>query len=344
MFSEPSKAIDLIHDILSCTPSCDVENIIGYSREHRPIQAYSIGQGSLNISLIGGCHADEPVGPRLLRHFVAYLQSLSPANPLLTNFIWWIIPHTNPDGEIKNKSWYTDDDDEYDCMTYLKHVIREPPGDDVEFAFPFDSHDKNTRPENIAIYNWWQSAPHPFNLHVSLHGMAVGVGPWFLVEKDWWPRCNHLKILCNSKVIELGYDLHDVERNGEKGFYRLDKGFCSRPDSRAMRQYFIEQNDLDMAEKFRPSSMETIRAFGGDPLTLVSEMPLFIVPPESSGHTTIQEWKKKIHEWRGNKTGDSPDWAKEMNIRPFPIRDQMILQWTFIAGGIKVLLEQNKSS
>ncbi len=328
-----------IHDILDSNPDDRRRDaVIGFSREKRPIEAFRLGDGLLRISLRGGCHADEPVGPRLLRHLVAYLQSLSAANPLLTNFTWWIIPHANPDGEAQNQSWHTDTDDEYDCLTYLKYVIREPPGEDVEFAFPTDRNDNRTRPENIAIYNWWQSAPHPFHLHASLHGMAVGAGPWFLVEKDWWPRCNQIKILCSSKVRELGYDLHDVERHGGKGFYRLDKGFCSRPDSRAMRRYFIEQNDFDMAKKIRPSSMETIRSFGGDPLTLVSEMPLFIVPSESSDHTTIHEWKKKIHEWRQHKPGNSPDWAKNINVKPFPIKDQMTLQWTFIAAGVKALL------
>ena len=275
---------------------------------------------------------------------VTYLQSLSSDDPWLTHFTWWIIPHTNPDGEIKNKLWYTETDEQYDCLNYFKHVIREPPGDDIEFAFPNNSRDNDTRPENIAIYNWWMSAPHPFHLHASLHGMAIGAGPWFLIEKEWWPRCRRLQKICTSRVAELGYKLHDVQRHGEKGFFRLDKGFCSHPDSRAMRQYFINQNDLEMAEKFRPGSMETIRSFGGDPLTLVSEMPLFIIPSVSSDDTLIREWKKKIHDWCKHKSGNSPDWAKDISITPMPIKDQMKLQWTFITGGINVILDQISES
>ena len=40
------------------------------------------------------------------------------------------------------------------------------------------------------------------------------------------------------QVGELGYVLHDVERGGEKGFHRIDEGFTTRPDSRAMKAHF----------------------------------------------------------------------------------------------------------
>ena len=82
------------------------------------------------------------------------------------------------------------------------------------------------------------------------------------------------------RVRELGYRLHDVDRGGEKGFHRIDEGFTTRPDSRAMAAHFEALGDPATAALFRPSSMEYVRSLGGDPLTLVSEMPLFLVPPE----------------------------------------------------------------
>ena len=45
-----------------------------------------------------------------------------------------------------------------------------------------------------------------------------------------------------------------------------------------MSEYFMAAGDPVTASLFRPSSMETVRSLGGDPLTLVSEMPLFITP------------------------------------------------------------------
>jgi hypothetical protein len=45
-----------------------------------------------------------------------------------------------------------------------------------------------------------------------------------------------------------------------------------------MREHFTEQGDDEMAARFRDSSMELVRSLGGDPLCLVTEIPLFLVP------------------------------------------------------------------
>jgi hypothetical protein len=174
--------------------------------------------------------------------------------------------------------------------------------------------------------------------------MGFAAGPWFLIEEAWKDRCDLLKERCVARVHELGYVLHDVERNGEKGFFRLDRGFCTRADSRYMREHFMQQGDKEMAALFRPSSMETIRSLGGDPLTLVSEMPLFITPGvgEELGppDPVAREWKERIDGWRAQvHRADGPEAvsaaAEAGGLRPMPIRDQMILQWTFIAAGLE---------
>ncbi len=109
---------------------------IGRSREGRPIRAFRLGRGPRRVSLIGGCHADEPVGPRLLRHLAGYLASLPERDPLLHSYEWWVLPHVNPDGEERNRAWHGDDDPAFDFTTYLGAVSRELPGDDIEFGFP----------------------------------------------------------------------------------------------------------------------------------------------------------------------------------------------------------------
>jgi hypothetical protein len=78
---------------------------IGRSREGRDVLACRLGRGDLHVSLIGGCHADEPVGPALLRRLAAYLTALPPDAPPLAAESWWIVPHVNPDGEVRNASW-----------------------------------------------------------------------------------------------------------------------------------------------------------------------------------------------------------------------------------------------
>jgi hypothetical protein len=293
---------DRILAILSSRPVTeDTGEEIGRSREGRPIHAWRLGSGSRRVSLLAGCHADEPVGPRLLRHFASYLTGLQEDDPLRADYEWWIVPHINPDGAERNRSWQIETAVFYDLPEYLTDVVRELPGDDIEFCFPRDSDDDGARPENRAVYDWWRSAKGEFDLHVSLHGMGFAAGPWFLIEPEWKDRCALLKETCAARVHELGYTLHDVERQGEKGFFRIERGFCTRPDSRFMREYFIEQADA-VADLWK---------------------------------TRIEEWRAQLAEDGDPKTVAAE--AAAQGLRAMPVHDQMALQWTFIVAGIEQL-------
>ena len=343
---------ELFEDIIAePAPSCHNGEIIGYTRQGRPLLAYRFGRGRYLVSLIAGCHADEPVGPRLLNHLVGYLEKLGPDLPLFENFQWWIVPHANPDGEQANRQWCTGRDQVMDLVQYLTHFKRELPGDDMEFGFPRDEDDIEARPENRSIAQWWKKADRPFHLHISLHGIAFAAGPWFLIEPAWALRCEELKAVCGRAVKEMGYRLHDVDRQGEKGFRRLEKGFCTRPDSRAMARYFLDLKDESTAGKFRPSSMEAIRTLGGNPLTLVTEMPLFILPKvgETLGPPDPEalRWKERIEGWkaaiiRGEEVEESiRREAARHGLKVMPVRDQMQLQWILIAAGVQQVQLEN---
>jgi hypothetical protein len=325
--------------------------VLGQSREGRPIHGYRFGPARVDgprVSLLAGCHADEPVGPRLLRHLVAYLAALESADPLVAELEWWIVPHINPDGEVRNTSWQTAGAESYDFAPYLGAVVRELPGDDIEFGFPRDARDPGSRPENRCVYDWWSTAAGPFSLHVSLHGMSIAAGPWFLLDRAWVSRCRTLIARCRDRTHALGYGLHDVERQGEKGFDRIERGFCTRPDSGAMQAFFEERGDLETARLFRPSSMETVRslsgAHGGDTLTLVSEMPLFLTPGVGDflgpPDRAAERWKSRIEGWREALAGADGllrvrDEAAAAGLRPMPVKHQMALQWEFITAGIE---------
>ncbi len=337
-----SQAADILQ---SHPPSVAGKIHLGTSRENRPIIGHRLGNGPAAISLIGGCHADEPVGPRMLNHLVSYLGALPSYDPLISDFDWWIVPHINPDGEARNRKWYRDTDRRYELLGYLEHVVRELPGDDIEFGFPEKNDDESSRSENRAIYDWWKEAGE-FALHISFHGMGFAAGPWFLVEEAWRGKIDQLKLRCTDTVDTMNYQLHDVQRHGEKGFVRLDRGFCTRPDSKNMKKHFLERGDPETAAKFKPSSMETIRSFGGDPLTLVSEMPLFITPGVGVDlgppDPMAEQWKSKIANWsvRARAENHDPDLADEIDqsdIRPMPVKDQMILQMAFLAAGIEAI-------
>jgi hypothetical protein len=335
-------------DAILASPVKVPGQVIGYSREQRPIHAAVLGNGPVHISLIAGCHADEPVGPRFLRKLFAFLDSLEPGHPLLTHYRWWLAPHANPDGEVVNMRWYSDEDDLFDMDRYLRYVERELPGDDVEFGFPEGPGQAGLRPENNALYEFWLNAGAPFHLHGSLHGMMVAGGPWFLMEKEWIPRSQTMRRLCLEEVAHMGYALHDVDRNGEKGFFRISEGFCTRPDSGSMREYFEAQNNLEMSRKFNPSSMEAIRGIGGDPLTIVSEMPLFILPNLPSmlrwPHPVWEEWNSRLQSWKTHLRQHKQDTEGDQIIHkeilasgiiPMPVPHQMRLQWRFITAAIE---------
>ena len=331
---------------------CDKKHIIGYSRNQRPVYGYKFGNGPFYISLLAGCHADEPTGPRLLKHLTAYFSGINEDHELLGRFTWYIVSHANPDGEAVNLQWYSYSDDYYYLGSYLHHVQREAPGDDVEFGFPDDQNDA-LRPENEAIYKFWKTADRSFDLHISLHGMAKSYGPWFLIEPAWKERSSIIQQTCRDQTKNMGYSLFDIDRRGEKGFFRINPGFATRPDSKYMKKFFIENNQPEMAEKFHPSSMESIRSLGDDCLTLVSEMPLFILPKENEDiswpNPGLEKWKEKLAHWQHlivqGKLNENEvdDASKKEGIKGMFVHDQMKLQWTFLIAGIyQVLMKKTE--
>ena len=324
------------------------------------------------MSLLAGCHADEPVGPRLLRRAVDDLLAGPDGEELRRRATWFVIPHINPDGAAANAAWQPPHAERYDFADWLRHRERELPGDDIEFGFPRGEIDARARAENRAAWQFWRGAA-PFDLHVSLHGMSVAAGPYFLVERSWWPRFGDAARHLARQVESAGYTLHDVEREGEKGFHRLARGFCSRPDSRAMRRHFLDLGDPETAARFRPSSMEAVRALGGDPLTLVTEMPLFITPGVGAElgppDRALVRWRERIAAWdarireaeadagAASRSGTVADAvpatggvalarvqeavrreAAEAGLRPMPVRDQMRFQWAFIRAGLRAVM------
>ena len=246
---------------------------LGDSEEERPIAGAVLGEGEQAVSLIAGNHADEPVGPLLLRQMVLDAARRPEVwESLLGQFRFVIVPHTNPDGEARNRAWM---EEWPDPLSYLRHRVREAPGRDLEFGFPA------MRRENRLVSNFLKSqAPTGgYALHASLHGMALAEGAQLLIERHWSFRTTSLRDGFREAVHDEGLSLHDHNRFGEKGFFYLGPGFNTTPEGTAMRTFFRAQGEEEMAERFHDSSMEFVRSLGGDPLCLVTELPLFVVAP-----------------------------------------------------------------
>jgi hypothetical protein len=318
---------------------------LGRSRRGVEIEGYRFGRGALHVSLIAGCHADEPVGPAMLRRLAAYLAERPADDPLLAAATWSVVPHVNPDGEERNAAWSAEtlpavdprggEDRVYDLHLYRKHVVRELPGDDMEFGFPRGADDTGARPENRAVAAFLAEGA-PFHLHASFHGMAFATGPWFLIEEAWIDRTAPLREAMRRTVRAMGYQPFDVDRGGEKGFHRIDEGFTTRPDSRSMIRWFESRNDPGMAAKFRPSSMEFVRSLGGDPFTMVSEMPLFLRPLEEgeTGRPDDPRFRAFLDRISGQPAEAVRAEMARSGVRGMPIRDQMRLQLAFLEAAL----------
>ena len=241
----------------------EVKNI-GASRDGQAMFGLKVGRGEKHVSIIAGSHADEPIGPLTAQLLPLVLRDSF--SDLLDAYTFYIVPQMNPDGADNNRAWFADPPD---FAQYVMSAIRETPGDDIEFCFGDDG-----RPENLAAMAFLREGA-PLAAHFSLHGMGFAEGAWFLVCKEWADRAAPYMDVLEGFVRRMQFPLHDIERNGEKGFNRIRKGFCTTPTSVAMREFFEAQNDNAMAEKFLPSSMEFVQSLGGDPMCVVTEMPLF---------------------------------------------------------------------
>jgi len=349
---EVGPLADEVEEILATEPRPAGGVEIGRSREDRPIHAWRFGDGPVAVSLIAGCHADEPVGPELLRRLCAWLGGLAAAHRLLNGYRWSVVPQVNPDGERRNAAWSRvtlavpdhrgATDRGFDLTAYLDGVVREPPGDDVEFGFPRAAGDTDARPENRAVADFLATGA-PYALHASLHGMGFAPGVWFLLEEAWEERTSALRRVLARHTRSMGYPLLDVDRRGEKGFRRIAEGFSTRPDSRAMTAFFESRGEAETAALFRPSSMELARSLGGDPLTVVSEMPLFLLAPEERGGPPFRpgtEGARELRLWLDRlvaEAGEKPDRLAGRGVRPMPLGDQMRLQLALVDQSLRTV-------
>lgn len=324
----------------ACAEHADLATFhaLGKSEEGRPLYGVVLGRGEERISLIAGAHSDEPVGPETLRTFVLEgLRQRERLHPLFERFRFVVVPHVNPDGEARNRPWIT----QWPSLpAYLRHAFREPPGRDLEFGFPA------MRPENRAVSAFLE-AHAPFWLHASLHGMGVAEGVQLLIERRWTFRTERLQEGFARAAEEAGLSLHDHNRKGEKGFFYVAPGFTTTPEGEAMRAFFRAQGDEAMAGRFHDSSMEFARRFGGDPLCLVTELPLFVIDPRTphepghpANYLALRARLPGLREQaRQGDEGAIASAAEAFGLRPLPLRTAQRLQLRTIHLGLETVAE-----
>lgn len=259
--------------------------VIGRSREGRPLHALRVGEGPITVAAIAGAHPDEPVGSATCLHLANRLASDPHLAWLRERITLHLVPQANPDGSAKNARWFPSWDSrdvesparvpplrggaprKPSIKDYLKWVQRDLPKDDVEFGFP------NARPENEAIARWFDQIGR-IDHYVSLHSMFLGGGALFLVTaKDMNSAQPKLRFLL-ERAQAVGLPLHDKDRAGQKGFHRISAGLQTAPTAEAMKQFFQAGGAEKVAKEFLLNSMQYVERNNGCPLAFVSEIPL----------------------------------------------------------------------
>lgn len=304
---------------------------IGRSREGRPLYGVCFGTGAFPVSIIAGSHADEPVGPMTAQALPFILVESFPE--FLEYCTFRVVPQMNPDGAERNRECFKSPPD---LNSYLRHVVRELPGDDIEFGF---AEAAEARPECRAAMAFMRGGLPPL-LHASLHGMGYAEGAWFLLCKEWAEAACPLMDAMTSLCSHMGFPLHDIDRKGEKGFTRIRPGFCTTPTAVAMRAHFQAIGDLATASLFQPSSMEFAQSLGGNPLCLVTEVPLFLIHGESTLDDPIYwRFRNAVSEARASGGFESLEYG--FNVQAVPIAFQMKLQLAYLLLGIDLAVEAN---
>lgn len=319
----------------ACARHSDIASFreLGPSEEGAMLYGVVLGTGATPVSLIAGNHADEPVGPETLRSFVVNgLAHRRKMEPWFRRFRFVVVPHTNPDGEARNRSWM---EQWPDPKAYLQHAVREKPGRDMEYGFP------SMRPENEHVSAFLRERG-PFALHASLHGMSAGEGALLLINRPWTFRTQHLRDDFVAAAAAKGLPMHDHNRKGEKGFYWIEAGFQTTPRGDAMRTFFRAKDDSAMARRFHDSSMEFVASLGGDPLSLVTELPLFLIRNDgSTGHRPDRylELREQLPEIRLRL--DRGEGVEELlapfDLRPVPLDVAMHLQFRALELGLRAV-------
>ena len=292
-----------------------------------------LGTGPTTVSLIAGNHADEPVGPETLRSFIVNgLAHREKMAPWLRRFRFVVVPHTNPDGEARNWPWI---EQWPDPEAYLRHAVREKPGRDLEYGFP------DMRPENECVSAFLREHG-PFDLHASLHGMSAGEGAMLLINRPWTFRTQSLRDDFVEAAAAEGLPMHDHNRKGEKGFFWIEPGFQTTPRGDAMRTYFRAQGDDAMVRRFHDSSMEFVASLGGDPLSLVTELPLFLVRGDDSPEHRPDRYlqlRERLPEIRARleQGADVGTLLAPFDLQPVPLDTAMHLQFRALELGLRAV-------
>lgn len=347
-FRTSEEVFEDLRGICEANPDLASFEVIGRSEEGRPIAGVTLGVGPRTATLVAGAHADEPVGPETLRTLILeglgardWLAEGEGLHDLFEQVTFRIVPHINPDAEARNQPWI---EVWPDLGAYLRHRVREQPGRDVEFGYPV------MRPENAAASRFLFGY-EPIDLHMSFHSMGVSEGALLLVERRWIDRSAGRQVAESflEAAATRGMRPHDHDRGGDKGFVYGGPGVWSTPEGCAMREHFLEADDMETASKFFLSSMETAVLTGRDPetgetpLCLVTEVPLFHLAAEYDHESGVPglltRYKERLPRLQSlaREGGDLTEEVAEFDLHPVKLETAVGLQLEALEAGLRAI-------
>lgn len=177
---------------------------IGYSRLGEPLDMLSIGDGREHALVIGGPHANEPVG---------FLTVLRLAKLLCEGerhgFTWHLIGCVDPDGARLNEGWYAGP---FTVAHHHRHFYRPALADQPEWTFPVDAgakHFDRPLPETRALMRVIDDLRPGFLF--SLHNADFG-GAYFQISRPLPGLAGELAALAVSHGVPL--DLAPIDTVG----------------------------------------------------------------------------------------------------------------------------------
>lgn len=253
---------------------------IGQSLQGRPLHGITVGAATAPlVTIVAGAHPDEPAGPLAAMHLLRQWSE----QPWSRYLRLAVVPLLDVDGVVAQRQWLSPWREPLDLLRMQQYRLRRPPGEDREFAWPGAPWPGVVLPECQAAADFFAGQGGPI-AHISLHGMMVAAGAWFLLNRvaledgQLWQDLRQI-------AITQGFGLHDMPRTGAKGFRRVGNGFCTVPSGPAMRRWWCAQGDAPVSNGggFAWGSMDYARYLArhnglSDPFCAVSEFPLLRWP------------------------------------------------------------------
>ena len=136
--------------LLARYPGLLTRQVVGQSRNGRPIELVTLGGGARSALVVAGIHANEPTGclvADLLMHELTENDSLRRR----LDTTWHFINPLDPDGFVLNEGWFSSAPS---LSNYFRHFYRPALARQSDYTFPLKvgSHEFSVRPpENLAF-------------------------------------------------------------------------------------------------------------------------------------------------------------------------------------------------